>query len=150
MSETSMLSWQSKGCPCKGTCESSACGANKKWSGVWWDHCGNPVKTGSDPTVECKSCRNGNWAARFAQKGGQKNDLSGQKDVEDVANINDEMMKAIVELKEMMKAIVKGVTETREEIKVLRGESKEMMKAIEELQKIQIAASFFETPLTDS
>ena len=28
-------------CPCKGTCEASGCGAKKKWSGVWWDHCGS-------------------------------------------------------------------------------------------------------------
>ena len=27
--------------PCKGTCEASGCGAKKKWSGVWWDHCGS-------------------------------------------------------------------------------------------------------------
>ena len=107
------------------------------------DHCGKHVKAGSDPTMECKSCRKGNWAARFAQKGGQKGEQSGQKD--------DEMMKAaIAELKQMMKAIVEDVTETKEQIKVLRGETKEMMIAIEELNNIQIAASFFETPLTDS
>ena len=116
MSETSILSWQSKRCPCKGTCDSPVGGANKKWSGVWWDHCGNEVKAGSDPTMECKPCRNGNWAARFALKGGQKNDPSGQKDVEDVTNINDEMTKAFAELKEMMKAIVESVTERKAEI----------------------------------
>ncbi len=105
MSETSISSWQSEGCPCKGTCESPDCGANRKWSGVRWDHCGKHVKAGSDPTMECKSCRKGNWAARFAQKGGQKGERSGQKD--------DEMTKAIAELKEMMKAIVEDVTETK-------------------------------------
>ena len=142
MSEISISSWQSGACLCKGTCESPDCGADKKWSGVWWDHCGKQVQAGSDPAVECKSCWKGNWAARFAQKGGQKGEQSGQKD--------DEMMKAIAELKVMMEAIVEDVTETKEQIQVPRGETKEMMIAIEELKKIQIAASFFETPLTDS
>ena len=144
-------------CPCKGTCEASGCGAKKWWSGVWWDHCGNTVKAGGDPTTECKACRKGNWAVQCAQTGGHNTDLTGQKELQDVVNTNDEMMQAIVELKDMMKAIAEGITEAKEEIKVLRKESKEtkeeikvLSKAIEEFQKIQVAASFFDTPSTDT
>jgi len=98
-------------------------------------HCGNPVKAGSDPTTERKACRNGNWAVQCAQTGGHNTDLSGQEELQDVVNTNDAMMQAIVELKDMIKAIAEGLTEAKADIKLLGKESTQTKDEIKVLSK---------------